>query len=280
MCLLLGLSSALLNTILFTRLVSTGGTNNNREENKILLLSNVKLALFQVCLFAGDFFSSVRSSFCNGRFKKPRPRNQFICEGSHSAKKILLEFVFKILVTLRGVLPHSVKNWLNFAKKECILGWIYTMFDGNDHIFRGPHNSSNKTESSSHNSHTSCTSFNNYHLTERTNVPRSPCLNSCSESHFGKREKNGLKWTCRRLWGFICLFWPWRTFGMYSGYTQTNLSQSGRLEMVLRKYLQLLPSNTIYKDLPQNCHLIWAAREKDAGKISFQWVDRWHQTLT
>ena len=25
---------------------------------------------------------------------------------------------------------------------------------------------------------------------------------------------------------------------MYSGYTQTNLSQSGRLEMVLRKYLQ------------------------------------------
>ena len=50
MWLLLGLSSALLNTILFTRLVSTGGTNNNREENKISLLSNVKLAFFK-CVF-------------------------------------------------------------------------------------------------------------------------------------------------------------------------------------------------------------------------------------
>ena len=42
--------------------------------------------------------------------------------------------------------------------------------------------------------------------------------------------------------------------------------QTGNGAESFDKYLQLLPSNTIYKDLPQNCLLIWAAREKDAGK--------------
>ena len=106
---------------------------------------------------------------------------------------------------------------------------------------------------------------NSYHMTKRTNVPRIPCLNSCSESHVGKENKIGLKWTCEILLGFICLFGHEGSFFMYNcTVCSTNLSLSGWLEMVPR--VELKSNFTIYKDLlPQNC-LFFGPQEKGMHK--------------
>ena len=97
------------NTILFTRLVSTGGTNNNREENKISwvsLLSNVNLALSQVCLFAGALSFSVGISIRKECFRNPDHRINPLM-GAPILLILSAKISFPNFLVIKGTSPFS-----------------------------------------------------------------------------------------------------------------------------------------------------------------------------
>ena len=121
------------------------------------------------------------------------------------------------------------------------------------------------------------------YVPERTNVPRTPCLNSCSESRVGKEEKIGLKWTYRRLWGFVCLFWPWRTFVVCTEQLYTNQpvplrqTENGAESCMFKSWQATLFTKISLKTV----WTFWAARKKGCTKnILFnEWIVGWCQTL-